>query len=110
MSENINHKSHVEQQDIFFVTGSTLKGPGVNLHGDTGATLTKKVIEVKEDWNAVMGQVSVIVSETDTVMSETKFVLEEITISLGFNAKGKIAFIAEAGVEASIEIKFKKGK
>lgn len=97
-----------KDDEVFFITASDLKQPGVKLHSDTGATLTKKVSEVKKDWNAVMGQVSEIVSDTDVEMSKTGYVLDEITVALGFNAKGKLAFIAEAGVEASIEIKFKK--
>ncbi len=34
--------------------------------------------------------------------------LESISFSLGFDAKGKLGFIAEAGVTASVEVTFKR--
>lgn len=102
-----NNTIQGKNDDIHFITANGLTRPGeVQLHKNSGNTLTRKVSQVKEDWNTVMKQVSVIVSDTDVEMSETGYSLNEITISLGFNATGKLAFIAEAGVEASIEITF----
>ena len=49
-----------------------------------------------------------MVSGTDDRVTAAGYELSEVNISLGFNAKGKLAFIAEAGVEASVSIVFKR--
>jgi hypothetical protein len=55
-----------------------------------------------------MKQVSALVSDSDSKVDNINFQLDEIKVALGFSATGKLAFIAEAGVEASIEVTFKR--
>lgn len=108
-----NSEQHIpdkrDPQEVLFIAETTLPAGEVRLHKDVGKGLTRTLKEVKEDWDIVMVQVSHIISDTEAKIEQKKFKLDEITISLGFNAKGKLAFIAEAGIEASVSIKFTKG-
>jgi len=100
-----------DPKKVLFVGGVALAPGEVNLHRDLGGDLTRSLEEVKEDWNVVMQQVAEIISGTDAKgLAKSGYQFGEINISLGFNAKGKLAFIAEAGVEASVSITFTKAK
>ena len=94
--------------DVLFITAPALVPGEVQLHRDFGKDLTRSLADVKKDWDVVMTQVAQLVSGTDSDLRETGYRLDEISVALGFNAKGKLAFIAEAGVEASISVKFTK--
>ena len=98
----------IANQEMYFISSSSLTQPGFVDHKQTGSALVKKAEEIKEDWDVVITQLNFIISETEKNTVKNGFEMDEVTISLGFTAKGKIAFIAEAGVEASIEVKFKK--
>ena len=52
-------------------------------------------------------QVFDMLSATNETTTKAGYTLDEVSVSLGFSAKGKLAFIAEAGVEASVTVKFK---
>jgi len=51
----------------------------------------------------VSAQIAKLVEATANVR-ETGFELESIEVGLAFSASGRLAFIAEAGVEASVSI------
>jgi len=102
-------KEKLSQQDLSFIISSNPPGtPGIIQHSRENEILTKKVEEVKEDLGLIVKQLNYIISEADKAEGNSDFKIDEITIGLGFSAKGKIAFIAEAGVEASIEVKFSR--
>jgi hypothetical protein len=103
-------KSSIAQESMHFITRVTpLNKDGVRLQSDkNGSALVKKVGEVKKDYEAIVTQINFIMADTDAQVKDSGFSLDEVKISLGFSAKGKIAFIAEAGMEASIEISFKR--
>jgi hypothetical protein len=109
MSEKNKAKIDIGQHDMFFITKASLpEKVGVTPHSSAGAQLSKKAQEVKEDWENVLKELNYIVTETEKSNSNKNYILEEISVSLGFSAKGKIAFIAEAGIEASIQVTFKR--
>jgi hypothetical protein len=100
----------VAARQVPFITAVVAEGPGVTLHKRSAVeSVSKTVAELKTDWNEMMQSVTVIIEDTERHTKKVGFKLEEIEIGLGFNAKGKLAFIAEAGVEASVSIKFRKG-
>ena len=103
-------RKNISDEPVYFVSSSTAEmKTGVRLQSLLPQkTLAKKAGEVKEDYEAILNQIDFIIGDTDTKIKESGFKLEQIKIGLGFNAKGKIAFIAEAGVEASIEVLFKR--
>ena len=98
----------IAQQEIEFVSSTSIPtGTGVNLQsGALQRALTKKVGEIKDDYQAIINQVNFIIEGTDSKVENSGFKLSEITVGLAFSATGKLAFIAEAGVEASVEITF----
>jgi hypothetical protein len=72
------------------------------------AVVTRTMKEVTDDWRVVSAQVLQMVSSVESETIPKGFTLGEITVSLGFTASGKLAFIAEAGIEASVELTFRK--
>jgi len=105
-----SNETNIAEQEIYFVAPDVIV-PGTHVNLQSGAlqkAVTKKVGEIKEDYNAIVSQINFIIEGTDSQIKESGFKLDEIKIGLGFSATGKIAFIAEAGVEASIEITFKR--
>ena len=69
--------------------------------------LVRHIDDVKADWSHVFLQVVNLVSATQET-APVGYHLDEVKVSLGFDAKGKLAFIAEAGVNASVEVTFKR--
>lgn len=60
---------------------------------------------VEGQWNST---IDTLISLTDTVSQRVgKWTLDEIEVGLTLSAKGELAFIAEAGAEASIKITLK---
>jgi len=111
-SENDNNDAALEDdQVVLFQRGNTPLQPGeVQLHGlkeFASRLFGRSIKDVKTDWEKVSKQVAEMISSTVT-QAPKGFSLDEVTISLGFSAQGKLVFIAEAGVEASVEIKFKR--
>jgi len=107
------NEKELGQREMYFISHATLlKEPGIVEHKSIGSgighELSKKVDDIKNDWGRVMESLQFIIGETEKSDTNKKYVLDEITVSLGFSATGKIAFIAEAGVEASIEVTFKR--
>jgi hypothetical protein len=108
MSQKVPKATQRDVQEVVFITQPVIT-PGVTLNRETPAQeIRRKLGEVKEDWVVVMQQVSEIISGTDAHTHAEGFRLSEVSVSLGFNAKGKLAFIAEAGVEASVSVTFKR--
>jgi len=110
--ESRKAKTKKKTDEITFITRGTQPPAGtVDLHRETvGKTLTRKLSEVKDDWRIMSTHVIEMISATDTNIGKAGYSLDEVSVSLGFNAKGKLAFIAEAGVESSVTIVFKRGK
>lgn len=79
-------------------------GPGEFLaHNWKDKLFGRPLEDVKQDWSKLSGQVSEMVGATSPLKA-AGFTVESLEISLGFTATGKLAFIAEAGVEATISI------
>jgi hypothetical protein len=99
-------------QQVLFIAGAMTtppSAPGLDLHKARPVeTVVRTLEEVKEDWKVAVGQVVEMVSATEERVGATGYRLEEVQVSLGFSASGKLAFIAEAGVEASVTIAFKR--
>jgi hypothetical protein len=101
-------KNNISEQPVEFITRFTPPPTSFEPHSGPTEVLRKKVGDIKSDYQVLLNQLTFIIGDTDAKVKETGFTLDEIKISLGFNAKGRLAFIAEAGVEASIEVAFKR--
>ncbi len=64
-----------------------------------------KLEEVKADWAKVTGQIGQMVAATDS-QAPQGFRLSTVTVAVAFTAKGKLAFIAEAGVQSTVTLTF----
>jgi Trypsin-co-occurring domain 1 len=108
-------KADVDDPNIILFQGekAVTKAGAVELHlfgSDTPGTLFgRSVSDVKRDFEKVSDQVRQILENAFTKVPEgLRF--ESVEIFLGFSAQGKLAFIAEAGVEASVAVTFTREK
>ncbi len=95
---------------VLFQGAESLPPGAVELHsfGSASAKLFGRSLEdVKADWKKVTGQVKEMM---DSIVPEVPkgFTFESIEVSLGFSAEGKLVFIAEAGIEASVSLTFNR--
>ena len=98
-----------DEANVLFVGGSISPAGTVVLHKDSLEELTAKFGDVKGSWKNITSQLSEMIASTSLgIEKKIGYYMDEIEVSLGFNGKGKVAFIAEAGAEASIKIKLKK--
>jgi len=63
--------------------------------------------DVKEDFVKVSEQINDILHDAFSKVPEG-LTFDTIEIALGFSAEGKLAFIAKAGMKASVTVRFKK--
>ena len=75
--------------------------------GVVGRVFGRPLQDVEADWNRVLGQVSSIL-ESAIPGSFNGYDLDTVSIALGFNAKGGLVFIAEAGIQVSVTVTFKR--
>jgi hypothetical protein len=66
--------------------------------------------EVKAEWDQMMGRIAKLLDSAQQSASPGPFELQEIQLQLAFNAKGRVAFIAEAGVDAGVTLTFRPRK
>lgn len=66
----------------------------------------RKLEDAKVDFRRVFGQVEQLVN--DLPRSIKGYGIEELELGLAFTAEGQLAFIAKAGLEASVKVKFKR--
>jgi hypothetical protein len=90
---------------VEFVTLAAPSPGQVQLHG-VGERLTRTLTEVKQNWRLVVGQVAAIVDAGSGTSFPEGIALREVEVSLGFDARGRLAFIADAGVQATIVVRF----
>lgn len=68
-------------------------------------TVTKGVDEV-QDWSDMSSTVNRLATTMD--QPSTGMRLQEIELKLAFTAEGQLAFVASAGIEASLTLKFSR--
>src|SRR5689334_10229569 len=66
-------------------------------------TVYYRLEDLREQWDALMAKVGRIVSSKVNFGDLT---VDEVTVKFGFNAKGKLVFLAEAGIDVAFEVKF----
>jgi hypothetical protein len=102
----------LERKDIVVFQGLKPVAPvgTVQLHS-LGTVMDKifgrTVDEVKADFDKVSDQLDTILATAFSKVT-AGMAVDAVEIALGFTAAGKLAFIAEAGVEASVTVKFRK--
>jgi hypothetical protein len=66
----------------------------------------REIEDVRADFARVSEQLGTLVSALPSSVSG--FEVDELSIELGFSASGKLVFIAEAGVEATVSVIFRR--
>jgi len=99
-----------EDNPVWFVSKVVPEPGSAELHKKSKASgITREFTELRADWSVMTTQILEMVIETDSELDEKSgYTLDEIEIGLAFTAKGKLAFIAEAGAEASIKLTLKR--
>jgi hypothetical protein len=107
----VRKKTKIDDPGIVLFQGEKQFQPGqVELHSLSdlaGKLFGRKLEDVKKDWKRVSAQVKDMV-ESVTADVPKGFAFESLEISLGFSAEGKLVFVAEAGVEATVSLTFKR--
>jgi hypothetical protein len=106
-----NSTKKLDDSEIVLFQGEKHFEPGqVELHSLsdlTGKLFGRKLEDVKADWRKVSLQVKEMM-ESVVAQVPKGFTFETVEVSLGFSAEGKLVFVAEAGVEASVTLTFKR--
>ncbi len=63
--------------------------------------------DVEQDWRIVMLQLGELVSQSDAV-TPAYYDLDEVEVNLAFSASGRLGFLAEAGIEPAVRVRFKR--
>ena len=104
-------KSKIDDLQIVLFQGEKHFQSGqVELHSLsdlTGKLFGRNLEDVKQDWRRVSAQVGQMVESAASAVSKG-FSFESVEVSLGFSAEGKLVFVAEAGVEATVSLTFKR--
>jgi hypothetical protein len=66
----------------------------------------RRLDDVQADFGRVFGQVAQLLKDLPHPIRG--YAVEEFEIGLAFTAEGQLAFIAKAGIEASIKLQFKR--
>lgn len=100
----LSRQEKLDDPDVILFAGTPTLAPGeLEVHSFKDRLFGRRAEDVQDDWRRVSGQVSRLVSATEAQQPEG-FHLESVEISLGFTASGRLAFIAEAGVEATVTV------
>lgn len=68
--------------------------------------LAKSTEEVKASWMQAIEQMRLLIANAENLAGN--YELREIEFKLGFTAAGTVVFIAQAGIEATISVTFKR--
>ncbi len=108
-------KEEPSAEDVEFVIGYAISGAGTGDEvygwggrGSVAKTVTRPIEEVKAEWARIMEKIAALIDTTSRANAASQFQLDEVEMGLGFSAKGHLAFIAEAGVDATIKLTFKR--
>jgi hypothetical protein len=107
---NEQPSSEMLQQDpryVYFVSPAKPLPGEAEPHAFLDTLYPRRKEEVQQNWKVMINHVVDLVSQN--VDSAPKgYQMDEIDVSLGFSAMGQLAFIAQAGLESSIKVVFKR--
>ena len=98
------------QQDsryVYFISPAKPPPGEATPHAFLDTLYPRRKEDVQQDWKVAINQTVELVSQN--VDSAPKgYQMDQIEVSLGFSAMGQLAFIAQAGLESSIKVVFKR--
>jgi hypothetical protein len=110
MSSATDGTSQFDDPEWIVFGGSPVPEPGVAADHGAFDPLKKLFARSNKDVEADFGRVTRQLKAVATAIpkSETGFEVSEMTVELGFSASGRLVFIAEAGVEATVSVTFRR--
>jgi hypothetical protein len=101
-------KDRLNDPDFVLFHGSPQLKPGeVELHRFGDKLFSRRLQDVKADWSKLSLQIKEMLNSFVSEAPEG-LAMESLKVSLGFSGSGKLVFIAEAGIKASVTIEFKR--
>jgi hypothetical protein len=94
-----------DDEPILFV--SAVESSGFKGHSGLDDRLPERVKDLRNNYNAALAQIASMVRDSDRVQANSELRIKEVSVALGFDARGKLGFIAggvEAGVSATITV------
>lgn len=98
-----------ENSDVLFYGAPALQPGQTELHAFGTKIFGRKIEDVKSDWERISHQLKEMVGAMGN-QTPQGFTMDKVSVALAFSAEGKLVFIAEAGLEASITIEFTRQK
>lgn len=101
-----------DEDEVFFQRARVLAAGEAERQGlmdDARGLFGRKLKDVKADWERVSDQIQEMIAATAS-SKPAGFGLDEVQVSLAFNAQGKLVFVAEAGIEATVALTFRRGE
>jgi hypothetical protein len=98
------------QQDpeyVYFVSPAKPPPGEATPHAFLDTLYPRRKEEVQQNWKVMIDHVVDLVSQ-NLDSAPKGYQMDEIDVSLGFSATGQLAFIAQAGLESSIKVVFKR--
>jgi hypothetical protein len=102
--------SEMLQQDtryVYFISPAKPPPGAATPHAFLDTLYPRRKEEVQQNWKKVINQSVELVSQNVDSAPEG-YQMDQIEVSLGFSATGQLAFIAQAGLEASVKVVFKR--
>ena len=109
-TEMLNQPDAQDIESVWFISGAQPMSKGVvELHsGAAGDMLVRRLADVQQNWNTINQQIILILESSEAPITKTGFALDEVSVEIGVNAKGQLAFVAEAGVSATFKLIFRR--
>lgn len=95
-----------EDDLVLFV--SAAERSGFTAHSRIDDEIRDRVKHLRADYREVLAQIVAMVEGSEVTQTIGGLALDEVSIGLGFNANGKLGFIAgiELGANATVTVKF----
>ena len=77
--------------------------------GIVGDAVERGFDTLRKSWSDVLTQISELVTISDRKQQSSNLRLREINVGLTLTGEGKLAFIAKAGIEATVTVTFSQG-
>ncbi len=107
-------RSSRSEDHVIFQGAHQLENADLERHElkDLGSRLFgRKLEDLNVEWARAARQIEAMIRAAETAPgadSSADFSVDKVTVSLGFNAKGQLVFVAEAGVEPSVQVTFRR--
>lgn len=103
----MSKKGKKENDNIVpFLISDNIDVGSFEAHSRTKDTIYAGIKELKDEWNSLIESIYPMFEKMPSSLGD-KIFIDEVNMQIGFNAKGKLVFVAEAGADVRFSVKFK---